>query len=408
MQRIRRLSNPIQHYDWGSHTALAALLGRPGPTPRPEAELWIGAHPQGFSRILDGDQWRALPEWIAADPNGVLGAAVVSRFGVELPFLLKVLAVEQPLSLQAHPDARQAREGFEREQRSGIPLDAERRNYRDPRHKPELLCALTPFRALVGFRGPEQIVASFEQLGVQSLAREVAALRRQPDRSGWEQFFRTLLTLSPERQGRIVSEATASANRVEPRDAALQCLLQLAEAHPNDVGALSPLFLNFVELEAGQALFLPARELHCYLRGVALEVMASSDNVLRGGLTRKHVDVGELLRVVHFAEAKAAPLAPERASAVERVYRVPADEFQLSVISCKGASSYVREGPPGVELLLCTEGQVDVADSEGDEIALARGESLFVPARAKGYGISGEGTIFRVCVPPGTGPVGGS
>ena len=400
MARIRRLDNPIQHYEWGSHTALAALQGRPVPTQRPEAELWIGAHHQAASEILDGGAWRPLPAWVADDPTGVLGADVASRFGGQLPFLLKVLAVEQPLSLQAHPDAQQASEGFARESRSGIPIDSGRRNYRDPRPKPELVCALTPFRALKGFRSAEEIVERFEQLGVESLAGELAVLGRKPGRRSWERFFRALITAKAERRRRIASQAVAAANRVSERDPSLQCLLELAQAHPGDVGILSPLFLKRVELEPGQALFLPARELHCYLSGVAIEVMASSDNVLRGGLTRKHVDVDELLRVIHFAEGDATPLVGERVAAQESVYRTPAEDFELSVISGRAGPPLLREGPSGAEILLCTAGQMAVADPGGDEIRLGRGEALFVPAGTGDYGMAGEGTIYRVRVPP--------
>lgn len=400
MERIRPLENTIRSYAWGSRTALAALRGQGAPSAEPEAELWIGAHPVSPSRIRADEGWVPLDEWIARDPARVLGRSVAARFGAELPFLLKVLAVAEPLSLQAHPDLDQAREGFAREEQAGVRIDAPERCFRDPRHKPELVCALTPFTALKGFRDPREISRRLAALAPRSLEPELADFREQLDGEGWRNFFGSLLTLEAARRRLVVAEVVAAANRSVDSDPVLQNLIDLAKAHPDDIGILAPLFLNRVELEPGEALFLPARELHCYLEGVAIEVMANSDNVLRGGLTEKQVDVSALLAILDFGTGGSKKIVTRTLASREVAYPAPASEFELTSVVVEEGAPFSGANQGGVEILFCSEGSTSLGPlGEQAEVPLARGSAVFVPADVGGYRICGDGVVFRVRVP---------
>jgi mannose-6-phosphate isomerase len=394
MRRIALLENPIRDYAWGSRTAIAALLGEPAPSPGPQAELWIGAHPSAPSHVKVGGRRVSLADLVAEDPEAILGARVLARFGPRLPFLAKLLAAAEPLSLQAHPDAAQARAGFAREHALGIPPGSAKRCYPDASHKPELLCALEPFEALCGFRPPDAILALAERLGVPDLADFVrAALARTEPLAA---LLGGLLRLEPLRRGALIAEAAKAAPALA--DPGLAWIPRLAQLHPGDAGALAPLFLEHVVLAPGEALFLPAGELHGYLGGFAVEVMASSDNVLRGGLTSKHVDVEELLRILRCEPRPARPLHPEPDETGALRYATPAEEFELSRVCVGPQRGFASGGDRGVEVLACTVGRVDVR-SERSELELSRGRSCLVPAAAGGYALEGSGEVHRVRVP---------
>jgi len=398
MRHLLRLENPIRDYAWGSRSWIAELTGRGSPAAGPEAELWMGAHPQAPSQVCAEGRRVALGEWIARDPAGVLGARVAERFGARLPFLLKLLAAERPLSIQAHPDARQARQGFERENARGIAPDAPERHYRDPFPKPELICALAPFEALRGFRPPAEIGARLDALATPALAQERALLESVDEGEALRAWLAALLRMEPERAQRVVGELAEAAGARAGDDPACAWLVRLAALHPGDPGALAPLFLNWLRLEPGQAMFLPAGELHAYLCGFGIEVMASSDNVLRGGLTAKHVDVAELLEVLRFRSDPVQVLVPERLSDREAVYATPAAEFRLSRIAV-GEPLAIDERV-GVEILLCTEGEVRVrAEREPQTLALPQGASCLLAASAGTYRLEGAGSLWRAAVP---------
>ena len=285
MFEIALLRNGIRDYSWGSRTAVAELLGRPVPSDRPEAELWIGAHPSLPSAAMIGGEPRPLDGVIGDDPVAALGPAAARRFDNRLPFLLKYLAAAEPLSIQAHPNLDQAREGFDREEQEGIPIDAAHRNYRDRNHKPEITLAITPFWALTRFRRPEQIIRLTRRVESRELAALAAGLAGRGE-AGLKLLFESLMTAPAERQAKIV-RAVVLAARVavgrEDPDPVWQWILQLQEAYPDDVGVACPLLLNLVRLDPGEALFTGPGELHAYLDGVGIELMANSDNVLRGG-----------------------------------------------------------------------------------------------------------------------------
>jgi mannose-6-phosphate isomerase len=311
---------------------------------------------------------------------------------------LKVLAAERPLSIQAHPDAEQARAGFARENAAGIPQGAPQRSYRDPEAKPELICALTPFHALIRFRAPEDVVARLAALEAPELAELLRAARAAEPAAALRALFEGWMRCDAETQRRVIVRAVAHAKH--DGDPELAWVARLAEAYPGDAGALAPLFLNRVVLAPGEALFLPAGELHAYLEGVGVEIMGSSDNVLRGGLTPKHVDLPELLRVLHWRGGPPVVTTPERVEPGEARYRTPASEFELSVIEPRGGVVEMR-ARRGVEIVLCSEGSGSLSDpAAGTRLALRAGESALVPAALSAYRIEGALRVYRAAVGP--------
>lgn len=386
MQSILPLRGAIQHYAWGSRTALAEWLGRPGPSAEPEAELWLGAHPNGPAEIEVDGRWEPLDRWLAHGAGAGAGAG-------GLPFLLKVLAVERPLSLQAHPDAAQARAGFARERAAGV-APAERR-YADPFAKPELVCALTPFAALCGFRPAAELAARLAELGAGELVPATG-----DDEARLAGFLGGWLALAPEARRAPLERVRAAARARAARDPECAWLLRLDAEHPDDPGVLAPLFLHLVELAPWEALFLPPGELHCYLAGVAVELMESSDNVLRGGLTRKPVHVDELLRVARFAPRRPPRLLPVERAPGERCYETPAESFELSLLEPAPGRSVAIASRRGAEVLWCAAGRVQITAGEGGAgLVRARGESAFVGAAAGGYRVEGAGRVHRAALP---------
>lgn len=374
---MEKLQNPVRGYAWGSRSVLAELQRRPVPSPGPEAELWIGAHPADPSRTADGTP---LTEVIGADPDGVLGAATAARFGPRLPYLLKVLAAEQPLSLQAHPDPEQAQQGYAAEEAAGVPRDAPQRRYADPYHKPELLVATSEFRALCGFREPGESAELLGHLGLPALAPVVAAL------AGGDLAAAVRLLLTAPQPAQLVRAVVAATD--DP------LTLQLAAAYPQDLGVVVALLLNRVTLAPGEGIFMPAGNLHAYLHGTGVEIMAASDNVLRGGLTPKFVDVPELLRVLRYEPLvdpvqRAVPVRPGVAT-----WPVPVAEFALHRVRLAdggGPASRVELDLPGPRVVLGWSGRVQVDDGvrsvtllSGDA-ALARGSTVG-PLRFTGIG----------------------
>ena len=400
MHHIAVLKNAIQNYSWGSETAIAELLGVKPAAGRPEAELWMGAHPKAPSLVKENGQWVSLEVLIEEHPAEILGESVAEKFDGRLPFLFKVLAAARPLSLQAHPSLEQARQGYDRENRLGIPLDAANRNYKDDNHKPECICALTPFTAMSGFREIDQTLALMDQMALKGLRTLLMQLREQPNASGLKAFFRSLMSLPDDVKHEVTTEAVAKAQPMGKSDPALSWVVALAEAYPGDIGILSPLFLNLVELQPGEAVALPAGQLHAYLEGVGIELMANSDNVLRGGLTPKHVDVPELLDVLHFAPLKIRRLLAEPATSGERVYASSFAEFVLSTITVTTATVYTSQDQRSAEILLCTAGAATITETDsGKLLPLNRGVSVLVPASVKQYSISGDATVYKAAVP---------
>ncbi|PIM74149.1 mannose-6-phosphate isomerase, class I [Streptomyces sp. JV178] len=379
-----RLDNTIRPYAWGSTTAIPHLLGV-APTGEPQAEMWMGAHPGAPSRTARGP----LTEVIDEAPERELGPRTVAKFGPRLPFLLKILAAGAPLSLQVHPDLEQAREGYEDEESRGIPIDAGHRNYKDANHKPELICALTEFDGLCGFRDPLRAADLLAGLDVDSLKPYVDLLHAHPEEAALREVLTAVLSADPEAMAETVTEAAAACARLGGDYAPYA---DIAHHYPGDPGVIAAMLLNHVRLQPGEALFLGAGIPHAYLDGLGVEIMANSDNVLRCGLTPKHVDVPELLRVVRFEATDPGVLRPEAAPDGEEVYATPIDEFRLSRYALPEATAPHDLTLPTPQILLCTAGSV-----RAGEHTLAPGQSVFVPADEKAE-VSGPGTVFRATV----------
>jgi len=386
---VELLRGGVRTYAWGSRTAIPEFTGRLAPAAHPEAELWFGAHPGDPAWLETENGEVSLLDALVADPEGQLGPGSRARFGDVLPFLLKVLAADEPLSLQAHPSAEQAVEGYLSEERLGIPVSSPVRNYRDTGHKPELLVALQSFEALAGFRQASRTTELLRELAVSDLDPYIDLLNDQSDADGLRALFTTWITapqpaidvLVPAVLDGAIQYVSSGATEFA---AEAKTVLELGERYPGDAGVLAALLLNRISLAPGDAIFLPAGNLHTYLRGFAVEIMANSDNVLRGGLTPKHVDVPELLRVLDFAPTTEAELRPQtRREGLGLVYNTPTDEFALALLTLEGDylghevdASSSHEGP---QILLCTEGATTVHVKSGS-LALERGMAAWVAA----------------------------
>ena len=420
MLGLMKLDNPIQRYAWGSKTALARLQGRP-PAREPEAELWMGAHPQAPSAVTLAGRRVTLDRLVAERPGETLGPAA-DRFGPALPFLLKVLAVAEPLSIQAHPSLAQAVEGYAREDAAGIPLDAPNRNYRDRNHKPELAVALEPYWMMSGFRPYAELVRHLEAVGVPDLRAATAALRERPAERALGSLLATALQLNDRQRAALVSLTAEHAASQLPKggpgtnpedteqqsrplteaEASARWAERLAVSYPGDAGVLSLYLLNVVRLAPGEGIFTGAGTLHAALAGTAVELQANSDNVLRGGLTVKHVDVPELLRVARFVPEEAAVLNPAADANGERRYPTPAAEFALSCVALdrlRRDAGFFSAAVDGPEVLLVLHGDATVTDARGRSLECRGGEALFVPAAVGGYHAHGTALLFRARVP---------
>ncbi|MFE5645391.1 mannose-6-phosphate isomerase, class I [Rhodococcus sp. NPDC056516] len=382
---MRELEGALRSYAWGSRTAIAELRGLATPSNHPEAELWLGAHPGDPARVISESGSESLLEVLHREPERELGRENLEAFGERLPFLLKLLAAEEPLSLQAHPSAVQADEGFRRENALGVPMESPIRNYKDGSHKPELVVALSRFEALAGFREPTRTVKLLRALAVDELEPYIGLLEGQPDSDGLRALFTTWITLPSTVLGTLLPAVLAGCIAyVAHHDAEfvteIRTALELSEAYPGDAGVLAALLLNRVTLEPGQGLFLAAGNLHAYLHGLAVEIMANSDNVLRGGLTPKHVDVPELLRVLDFVGADIEVLDPAPAPGSGRYeYVTPAPEFRLTRLEFDSNSTDLVVDSSGPRILICTDGAV-TATCGADTLDLDRGRAAWIAA----------------------------
>ena len=391
------MDNRVRPYGWGSRTAIAELTGSPSPAQHPQAELWMGAHPGDPSVLVDAAGERSLLDAIADKPVLMLGERGEAQFGPRLPFLFKVLAAAEPLSLQAHPSAAQAARGFAQEEAAGVPIGAGARNYKDGSHKPELVCALTEFHALCGFRDPLLTVEMLANLGVPQLDHYLSLLSGQPDRDGVRALFSSILTIPSAMLAPLLSAVLDACVRLVREGSIFsteyRTALELSERYPGDPGVLASLLLNRVTLQPGQALYLAAGNLHAYLAGVAVELMANSDNVLRGGLTPKHVDVPELMRVLDFSAGDVEVLTGDEVRPGELVYSTPAPEFRLARLELSDSGlELAHDGP---QVVLVVQGRATVTDGEGREVVVERGHSVWIAAGDVDVRISGSGLAFR-------------
>ncbi|EGR2537669.1 mannose-6-phosphate isomerase, class I [Vibrio cholerae] len=395
-----KLENTIQNYAWGSKTALQWLFGIENLTQQPQAEIWMGAHPNGCSKVQYSDGVYLLSDLIDADKPGILSPRTAQEFG-ELPYLFKILAADSALSIQVHPDKVSAELGFAKEEALGIDRCHPQRNYRDSNHKPELVYALTPYQAMNGFRRFSEIIAFFEPLVTKSHLPKVAALLEQfcanKTSAGLEVFFVGILSLSgDDKMQALKALLTYAYQQLLNQDKRIEfaLILELAQSYPSDIGLFAPLMLNVLTLRPGEAMYLDARTPHAYLKGVGLEVMASSDNVLRAGLTTKHIDVTELARCTLFSEKPKETLLLEPVvEGNKQSYSVPVPDFAFDCfLKAEAEHIYVESA----EIVLSIDADTTVSHLSGETLLLKKGESAFIPAFAKEYIITSTGRVARV------------
>ncbi|WP_028862452.1 mannose-6-phosphate isomerase, class I [Psychromonas aquimarina] len=387
-----KLNNVIQNYVWGSDSSIHYLFNIPNPDQLPQAELWMGAHPSGCSKNQQGT---LLSQIIDQDPATALGAYTQKRYA-GLPFLLKILAAEKPLSIQVHPSKTMAEQGFKLENAQNIPVDAPSRNYKDANHKPELVYAVTFYQAMNGFREIEEIISLFEQADCQTLSGLLEQLKAEPGAEQLQNFFAAIMNMNAAQKAMAVHELIENLDkkaRTHKGKEAFQLIAQFYLDYPDDIGLFSPLLLNIIELAPGEAMFLDAQTPHAYIHGTGIEIMASSDNVLRAGLTPKHIDVDELIKNTKFQPSTFTELKL-KAQCIDhkKVFHVPVDDFNFEVhsVSSQGHSEFVRSP----EILLCLEGNITISTAQ-QSIELQRGESVFICAAAHTYQCRGEGQFVR-------------
>lgn len=388
-----------QHYAWGSTTAIPELIGRP-PDGRPLAEMWFGAHPAAPSTLPPGGAADLREHLDTESGREQLGEQVLARFGPHLPYLLKLIAPAAPLSLQVHPNLEQARAGFDREEAAGIPREAPERLYPDLNHKPELLYALTEFRALSGFRTPRRARELVSGLGVALADRLAQILQAEPTAGGVRRAVTVLLTPGQVGADEVSAVVEACAQRMGTRGASVRIdrtVARLGQAYPGDPGAVVALLMNPVLLQPGEAMFVPAGAPHAYLSGLGVEVMANSNNVLRAGLTPKHIDPEGLLDVLDCVAAPPVRIAPEVVGRT-RVFYAPVEDFELSVttLTDEGWTEFPGHGP---RLVLVLSGEGRLRTSESETIAAGGGDAFFVPATAGPVQAKGRAEVVQATVP---------
>lgn len=378
------LSNQVRAYPWGSTTAIPRLLGVP-PSGEPQAELWIGAHERAPSAVVRAGVPRPLDAVIAGDPVAELGAELA---GAELagpgrlPFLAKVIAVERPLSLQLHPGSSDARRGFGRESAAGLARDVPERSFPDPCAKPELVYAMSDFTAVCGWRPVEEIRAVLAELAVDELTPALRELAAGAD--GLRPTISSLLRMTP-------GAAAAAVARIADKPSCPAATAVLAAAFPEDPAVLVSLMLRTVSLAPGETMYVAPGQLHCYLSGIACEVQANSDNVVRAGLTAKHVDVDQVLDLVDVSTQ--VPHTRRSIVGPETVYQPDVAEFGLGVIGEVPEWTKLAK-VPGPALLVCLRGAYALDDDTG--CVLARGQSAYTSARSGALRVRGNGILLRV------------
>jgi len=390
MNEIYKLDNQIKHYEWGSPQFLPQFLNIENAVGLPFAEMWMGTHSGAPSKVVTGN--KNEPEFLK-DISG------------ELPFLLKMIAVDKPLSIQAHPDKKQAEEGFKKEELSGLDINAPTRNYKDFNHKPEIVCAVTPFSLMAGFREPENICLLFEEfisVGFNFsdrssktktlIIKEIISPLIHTIKSGTlADFFRLLFDISKDNQEQLClfinnyNEAGADGLITNEQ---WKLMKKFALLYPADPAILSPLYLNCLTLQSGQAIYVPAGILHAYTSGFAAELMTSSDNVLRGGLTPKHIDINELMNILSFTPYLPKVITPP-AGTDWFCYQTPCDEFLLAHMSANDKTIFKGNYPA---ICIVTEGELKIKGN-----SFKKGESFFIQDNDGSLVFDGDFSLFAAC-----------
>ena len=366
-----RIQGQVKKYDWGSKDLIPNYFGTSESTEK-IAEIWFGTHSLGES---------------VSEPGGVPLSKLIDK---RLGFLVKLLAASKSLSIQVHPNKVQAQQGFEKEHNLGISLDDPTRLYKDSSHKPEALIALTEFHALCGFRPRAELVQVFSAFGkteseFQDLAQHLASGKPL------DQIFKSLIANTSLAARFLETVPVAQSDPLAQRGRDL--VANLLEQYPGDTGSLVALMLNQVELSPGEAIFLPAGNIHAYLSGLGLEVMAASDNVLRCGLTPKHIDVAELLKIADFQELESPKVTPKKLAEGLVEYPVEVDDFRVYLAEVSGKNILADIDLPSAAMVVCTAGEVAVGTSLDEREVLTKKQVVYVSG-AKKISLSGSGTVF--------------
>ena len=382
---IRQIHNSPRTYAWGSKTLIPNLLGEES-SGAPVAEIWFGTH-DGSPSVLTQNKEILLSEELS---------------GHKLSFLLKLLAADEPLSIQAHPNAQQAKEGFARENQLGIALDAPERNYKDDQPKPEMIVALSDeFHALCGFRDTRESLQLLEllsgaQLGNVEFKARINSWSEALRSVGLAECYRKIMASTGQLQD-LSQEFVAVANDLLQRKndfpESLRTALTLNEKYPSDVGVFVSLIMNHVVLTKGQALFLPAGNIHAYMSGLAVEIMAASDNVLRGGLTPKHIDLVELERVLDFRPVDVPYVHPVALNNWVSDYPVPEADFALLKLEISPEESSQTLKIPGEAIVLCVSGEITIISGD-DSVVLAPGQAAYINEPTRSVTLVGQGSVF--------------
>ncbi len=384
------MTNVIQNYAWGSPSSFTQLFGTANASGEPQAEIWMGAHPNGCSLVDTGTKQTKLSNLIGQNLNLFLSDKIARRFG-ELPYLFKVLAAEKALSIQVHPNKHQAEFGFKREEQQGIPLSASQRNYKDANHKPELVYALTDYTAMNGFRPINEILAHFNYLDIPELNSLVNDLSGDQSPNGLANFFSALLSLQGEQREVALMKLIIKAK--QSPTPLFNLIVELEEQYPGDVGLLAPLILNVIVLKPGQAMYLDAETPHAYIKGTGLEIMANSDNVLRAGLTPKYMDVKELVSCTRFNEKRLDSLLLEPTQNNGMLeYPIPVEDFKFAIIEHSERREIKTQG---AEILLPLDEAMLLTHICGEQCVIEKGKSVFIPAYAQQYTIACAGRVAR-------------
>jgi len=399
--QIFKLKNQIQNYAWGSKTFIPELLGKDTASQEPQAELWMGSHLQSSSKVMINGEEKSLREVILTTPEEMLGEKISRRFNNCLPFLFKVLAAANPLSIQVHPNKTQAEVGFKLENEKNISLDSSKRNYKDDNHKPELICALTYFELMCGFQPIKDIVDRINYLQLDEILVGSHELELDKKAYNLQKIFSNLMNKHGVEKNETINKLRKKISELQSRDEEEKLIFKwikiLVSSYPNDMGVFSPLFLNVLKLEPGDALFLKAGVLHSYLDGCGIEIMANSNNVLRGGLTPKNIDLSELLKVLKFDEEELNIIQPEILEN-EYIYRTSIQEFQLSKIVIRNNKPFVNKKITSPEIILCTSGSGKISWKKS-VLEMKKGESIFIPFSISKYTFKGTMELFRAVVP---------
>jgi len=393
---IYQMQNTVMHYEWGSPSYIPKLLKLANPTATPYAELWMGAHKNAPSHLIVDGKEVALSDFIAKNPAAVLGKNAES-YQNQLPYLFKLLCAEKPLSIQAHPNLKQAQRGFEDEEFAKIPISDPLRIYKDPNHKPELICALTEFHAMCGFRRGEDIKRLFLRYKLESFLYEWNYFCRDPHyriQSLLECIYNLTITKRKKVLAHLRHEVDQEDFILSEEDEQFQLvhhwLRKLLEFYPNDIGVLAPLYLNIIKLQPMEAIFLKAQTLHAYLQGVGMEIMANSDNVLRGGLTPKHIDLYQLFEIVEF-KAYMPKRYKAKTRAGKHAYPVPVQDFSFHSLCLKGGQEEMFI--ENATIIFCQAGKCELTHKE-ETLCLSPGQSVFITPSQDSVLAQGKGTFF--------------